>query len=82
MAKIVCHLKIVVSNVTPSTGSTVGGTTLAINGNYFSNSESYPLIVNVGNQPCTILSSTTTMIQCQTSALPSSSQSQYQGYIN
>lgn len=69
----------VVSNVSPNSGSTTGGTILTINGNYFADSTQYPLEVKVGNQPCTILSSTTTTIQCQTSVQPSASQSQYQG---
>ncbi|CAM4931088.1 unnamed protein product, partial [Rotaria socialis] len=69
----------VISSVTPNTGSTQGGTMLNINGNYFSTSTRYPLVVKVGNQPCTILSSTTTTIQCQTPVAPSSSQNQYQG---
>jgi len=69
----------VVSSVSPSSGSTAGGTTVTINGNYFDDSTQYPLVVKVGNEPCTILSSTTTTIQCQTPVQPSSSQSQYQG---
>ncbi|CAF3637436.1 unnamed protein product [Rotaria sp. Silwood1] len=69
----------VISSVTPNSGSTQGGTTLTISGNYFSSSANYPLVVKVGGQPCTILSSTTTTIQCQTPVVPSSSSSQYQG---
>ena len=69
----------VVSSVSPSSGSTAGGTTVTINGNYFDDSTQYPLVVKVGNEPCTILSSTTTTIQCQTPVQPSSSQNQYQG---
>lgn len=72
---------LVISSVTPNSGSTAGGTTLTINGNYFDNSATYPLVVNVGGQPCTILNSTTTMIQCQTPVAPLGSQSQYQGSI-
>ena len=70
---------LVISSVTPNSGSTAGGTTLTIAGNFFDTSTQYPLVVNVAGQPCTILSSTTTNIQCQTSAQPSGSQSQYQG---
>lgn len=69
-----------ISSVTPSSGSTAGGTTLTINGNYFSNSANYPLVVKVGGQPCTVISSTTTSIQCQTAQMPSLL-SQYQGRI-
>jgi len=54
---------------------------LTINGNYFSNSAMYPLMVNIAGQSCTILSSTTTTIQCQTSEEPNSSQNQYQGIL-
>ncbi|CAF0819146.1 unnamed protein product [Rotaria sp. Silwood1] len=69
----------VISSVTPNSGSTQGGTLLTINGNYFSNSASYPLVVQIGGEPCTILSSTTTTIQCQTPIAPLASQNQYQG---
>ncbi|CAF4332870.1 unnamed protein product, partial [Adineta steineri] len=43
----------VISSVSPGTGSTAGGTTVTINGNYFSDSTQYPIEVNVGGQPCT-----------------------------
>ncbi|CAF0745209.1 unnamed protein product [Adineta steineri] len=69
----------VISSVSPSTGSTAGGTTVTINGNYFSDSTQYPIEVNVGGQPCTVLGSTQTTIQCQTPAAPTGSQSRYQG---
>jgi hypothetical protein len=73
---------LVISSVTPNSGSTIGGTLLNINGNYFDTSATYPLVVNVGGQPCTILSSTTTNIQCQTPVVPSSIASQYQGLFH
>ena len=79
---ILIIFSLVVSSVTPSSGSTAGGTTLTINGNFFSTSTAYPLIVNVGGEPCTILDSTTTTIHCQTAAAPSSSASEYQGWLN
>jgi len=41
----------------------------------------YPLMINIAGQSCTILSSTTTTIQCQTSEEPNSSQNQYQGIL-
>ncbi|CAF3592631.1 unnamed protein product [Rotaria sordida] len=69
----------VISNVMPNSGSTQGGTILTISGNYFSNSATYPLVVKIGGEPCTVLSSTTTTIQCQTPVAPQGSQSQYQG---
>jgi hypothetical protein len=74
---MIIHL--VISSVSPSTGSTAGGTILTITGNYFNNIAAYPLVVNVGGQVCTVLSSTLTSIQCQTPVSPSSSSSQYQG---
>lgn len=57
------------SSVSPPTGSTQGGTIITINGLYFSNKSIYPLIVNVGGEPCTILSVNLTTIQCQTSPM-------------
>jgi hypothetical protein len=73
---------LVISSVTPNSGSTAGGTTLNINGNFFDTSTTYPLVVNVGGQPCTILSSSTTNIQCQTPVAPSTTASQYQGLFH
>lgn len=70
---------LVVTNATPNAGSTAGGTTITITGNFFSDSTRYPLVVKVGGEPCTILSSSLTTIQCQTSAVPSSIRSQYHG---
>jgi len=72
---------LVISSVTPNTGSTAGGTTLTITGNFFDNSATYPLVVNIAGQPCTVLNVSTTTIQCQTPVAPSGSQSQYQGTI-
>lgn len=79
------HLRtfhLVVSNVAPSSGSTAGATIMNITGNYFSTSTTYPLVVNVGGQPCVVLSTTTTTIQCRTSPIPSSIASQYQGQFD
>ena len=73
---------LVISSITPNSGSTAGGTTLTITGNFFDTSATYPLVVNVAGQPCTILSVTTTTIQCQTPIAPSGSQNQYQGTID
>ena len=70
---------LVITSVTPNSGSTVGGTTLNINGNFFDTSATYPLVVNVGGEPCTVLSSSTTNIQCQTPVQPSTIASRYQG---
>lgn len=70
---------LVISSVSPNNGSTAGGTILTIAGNYFDNSATYPLVVNVGGQPCTVLSVTTTSIQCQTSTPPSGSPTRFQG---
>ncbi|CAF1377186.1 unnamed protein product, partial [Adineta steineri] len=55
----------VISSVSPTSGSTQGGTILTITGNFFSTNVAYPLIVNVGGQPCTILFTNLTIIQCQ-----------------
>ena len=74
-----CYLYLAISSVTPNSGSTAGGTVLNIAGNYFSSSASYPLVVQIGGESCTILNSTTTTIQCQTSSAPSGSRNQYQG---
>lgn len=77
---------LVVSSVSPTTGSTVGGTTLLISGQYFSYSTQYPIVVYIGGEICTISNVTLTTIQCTTPSVPSSIRSQYQGqsmsYIN
>lgn len=75
-------LYLVISSVAPSAGSTAGGTTLTITGNYFDTSAKYPLKVNVGGEPCTILHSTLTTIHCQTPVQPASIASQYQGQFD
>jgi hypothetical protein len=70
---------LVISSISPNTGSTQGGTTLTINGQYFSSNTEYPLVVNVGGQACIVTNISLTAVQCQTSAAPTSSQSYYQG---
>ena len=74
-----CFSLSVVNNVSPNTGSTVGGTTLTITGNFFSDSSNYPLVVKVGGQPCTILSSDGSTIKCQTPVAPTSTPARFQG---
>ncbi|CAF3664415.1 unnamed protein product [Rotaria sordida] len=69
----------VISHVTPNQGSTEGGTNLTIYGNYFSDSQQYPLVVKVGSETCTVLSVNQTIIQCKTPAIPTIIQNQYQG---
>ncbi|CAF3431137.1 unnamed protein product [Rotaria sp. Silwood1] len=69
----------VISNITPNQGSTEGGTNLTIYGNYFSDSQQYPLVVKVGSENCTILSVNQTIIQCKTPQIPTVTQNQYQG---
>ncbi|CAM4838515.1 unnamed protein product [Rotaria magnacalcarata] len=69
----------VIANISSSNGSVEGGTILTINGNYFCASNRYPLIVNIDDQPCTILSSNLTTIQCQTSAMPANNRSYFHG---
>lgn len=70
---------LVVSNVAPSIGSTEGGASLTITGQYFSHSSQYPLEVRVGGQPCSLLSVSATTIQCRAPSVPRSLRSQYQG---
>ncbi|UJR08495.1 hypothetical protein I4U23_012761 [Adineta vaga] len=60
-------------------GSIQGGTMLTISGQYFSNSSQYPLVVNVGNEPCTILNVNSTTIQCQTSPVSNNNRTHYHG---
>jgi hypothetical protein len=74
---LLCYL--VISSVSPNTGSTQGGTTLTINGQFFCDNAAYPLVVNVGGQTCTIINASLTTVLCQTSAIPTSNSSQYQG---
>ncbi|CAM4971603.1 unnamed protein product [Rotaria socialis] len=68
-----------ISNVSPDSGSTQGGTILTISGQYFSNSSRYPVDVNVGGEPCTILSSNLTTIRCQISMEPMDNRTYYHG---
>lgn len=68
-----------VSSISPTTGSTEGGTTLTITGQYFSHSSQYPIVVRMGGQICSLISVTSTVIQCQTSASPNGASSGYQG---
>ncbi|CAF4171105.1 unnamed protein product [Rotaria magnacalcarata] len=65
--------------VSPNTGSLQGGTTLTINGEDFCNNAQYPVVVNVGGQPCTVLNASLTTIQCQTPVAPVNIASQYHG---
>lgn len=73
---------LVVSSITPNTGSTQGGTKLTITGNYFSNSIQYPLVVKVGGNVCTILNVNQTTVECETSAESITAHNQYQGLLN
>ncbi|CAM2722167.1 unnamed protein product [Rotaria socialis] len=69
----------IVSNVSPTAGSTAGGTTLVISGQYFSSSTQYPIVVYVAGEICMILNVTLTTIQCRTPVSPLVVRSQYQG---
>ncbi|CAF1349598.1 unnamed protein product, partial [Rotaria sp. Silwood1] len=69
----------IVSSVSPTMGSIEGGTTLVVNGQYFSHTTQYPIIVLVAGEICTILSVTSTTIECRTPVNPSIGRSQYQG---
>lgn len=60
-------------------GSTQGGTTLVINGQYFDHTTQYPIVVNVAGSTCTVLTVNLTTIQCTTQSLPSGLGSQFQG---
>ncbi|CAK8682966.1 unnamed protein product [Clavelina lepadiformis] len=60
----------VINDVSPKTGSTLGGTTLTISGNFFDNSSGIKARVLVGGQPCTVESVTTTEITCVTPEQP------------
>lgn len=68
-----------VSNVSPSNGSIEGGTEITISGQYFSDTRSSPLIVNVGNVPCTILQSNLTTIRCLTLGMSEINRTHYHG---
>jgi hypothetical protein len=52
---------------------------LTITGNYFSDSSSYPLLVYVGGETCTVINTNLTTIQCQIPSISITNQSQYQG---
>jgi hypothetical protein len=78
---LLLYISLVITDVSPGNGSIQGGTVLTISGQYFSTSSRYPLTVNVGDEPCTILSSNLTTIQCQTSNMPFVDQSHYHGEI-
>ncbi|CAK8682970.1 unnamed protein product [Clavelina lepadiformis] len=60
----------VINDVSPKTGSTLGGTTLTISGNFFDDSSGIKARVLVGGQPCTVQSVTTTEITCVTLEQP------------
>jgi len=70
---------LVISSVSPNTGSMQGGTTLTINGENFCNNAQYPVVVNVGGQPCTVVNASLTSILCQTPVAPTTIASQYHG---
>lgn len=53
-----------VSNVSPSSSGTFGGTLLTIQGNGFSRNSSL-VQVSIGNSPCTIIDSSPSQIRCQ-----------------
>ncbi|CAF4598766.1 unnamed protein product, partial [Rotaria socialis] len=52
----------VLNNVSTSSGSVEGGTILTIQGDHFVGSSENPLVVNVGDEPCNVLSSELTTI--------------------
>lgn len=58
--------RIVITDVRPTNGSIQGGTIVTIEGQYFSNTSQSSLSVNVGDQPCTVISLNLMRIQCQT----------------
>ncbi|CAF4003686.1 unnamed protein product, partial [Rotaria magnacalcarata] len=69
----------VLNNVSTSSGSVEGGTILTIQGDHFVGSSENPLVVNVGDEPCNVLSSKLTTIQCQTSLKPNHTRNYYHG---
>ena len=77
----VCGSFVGVSEISSSNGSVEGGTNIIISGEYFGQSERNPLVVTVGDVPCTILSSSLTTIECQTPMMPSSGQSHHAGEL-
>ncbi|CAF1092534.1 unnamed protein product, partial [Didymodactylos carnosus] len=71
-----------ITSVSPNNGSTQGGTVLTINGQYFDDSTQYPIQINVGDQPCSILNKSLSnanaqTITCSTPSQPTSTQNQY-----
>ena len=78
---VVFIILLAVSSVSPNNGSTHGGTSLTINGEYFSNSSRHPLVVNVDEQPCTVLSTNSTTIQCQILLKTAANRSNYHGRV-
>lgn len=72
---------LVLNDVSPKNGSAKGGTVLTIRGNYFSNSNRYPLVVNIGGVSCPILITTLTVIQCQVPNMPDSHTHYYHGKL-
>lgn len=56
-----------------------GGTILTIEGDHFCDSEFNPLKVNVGDDPCEIISREINMIRCQASSTPSNNRIHYRG---
>ncbi|CAF4432640.1 unnamed protein product, partial [Rotaria socialis] len=69
----------VLNNVSTSSGSVEGGTILTIQGDHFVGSSENPLVVNVGDEPCNVLSSELTTIQCQTALKPNHTRNYYHG---
>lgn len=68
-----------VNNISSNSGSLEGGTILTIDGEYFNEASWNPLVVNVGDEPCTVLSAERNMIQCQTSTVPIANRNHYHG---
>lgn len=73
------YFYLAITEISPNNGSINGGTMLTINGNYFSDSSRYPLSVNIDDEPCIILSTNLTTIQCQTLASSTVNRSHYHG---
>ena len=69
----------VVSNISPQNGSAQGGTVVTITGGPFSHSAWNPLVVNIADQPCTILDVDSTTIQCETSSISSLNDDHHHG---
>ncbi len=73
-----------IDSVTPQTGSTVGGTLITINGQYFYDDINVPSQIEIGGQPCNLISfdmknlPNTTLV-CQNSPKPNSTKNEYYG---